>query len=822
MNRLPIETVLPDLWDALKSNQMAVLQAPPGAGKTTGVPLFLIEDNLIKGKILMLEPRRLAASAAAERMAEMLGEALGETVGYRMRGDSKSNKDTRIEVITEGILTRMIQSDPELKGVGCVIFDEFHERSLQSDTGLAFTLEVREALRPDLHLIVMSATLDSAAVATLIGDAPVITSKGRSFPVEPRFLSKPWAKPNTDGPQFEKAMADLIIQAADETDGGILAFLPGEGEIRRTKALLQNKLPKDCVLHALYSALPFADQRQAVSPEKQGRKVVLATSIAETSLTIQDVRVVVDGGRARRARFNAGSSMTRLITDRITKAEANQRMGRAGRVADGICYKLWTKGEEGGMASLPSPEILSADIVNLILELAKWGTTDPTTLRFLDYPRHTDVAKAQLLLRSFGALDANNRITPHGTKLNAYPLHPRLANMLVYGGPDAPLLAALIESRDPLPRDTPSDITLRIEALKDPLRFANKRPFKPNKAITKSIKYEAKRLKHRPTNLTLAETLALAFPDRIGLRRKGNAPRFILSGGKGAVFRDDDTTGTNRLIIATDLDGNAREAKIRAALPITEAELVNVYGDQFEDITLCEWSKQNRRVLSRKRTKFGQLVLDDQNWQDCPPNASNAAMCDGVRDLGLQCLPWTNPAIFFRARVEWLRAQDHTMPDLSDKRLSENLTDWLEPHLTGIRTPDALNKLDLLKILRNTLSWNEQKTLDQLAPDSITVPTGTKLPIDYGAAQPKIAVRLQELFGMITHPTAGSKRLPLLIELLSPALRPVQTTADLPNFWSTSYADVRKEMRGRYPRHPWPEDPTQMKPTRSVKPKKKN
>jgi ATP-dependent helicase HrpB len=820
MSNLPIEAALPALRDALRTTKMAVLQAPPGAGKTTRVPLFLLEQDLIDGKILMLEPRRLAARAAAERMAETLGESAGQTVGYRMRGDSKSSATTRIEVITEGILTRMIQSDPELSGIGCIIFDEFHERSLQSDTGLAFTLEVRDALRPDLHLIVMSATLDAAPIAKLIGDAPMITSEGRAFPVEPRHLPKPWAKPNTRGPRFENAMADLITQAAQETTGGILAFLPGEGEIRRTEALLQNTLPKDCILRPLYGALPFADQRRAVLPEKQGRKVVLATSIAETSLTIQDVHVVVDGGRARRARFDAGSGMSRLITDRVTKAEATQRMGRAGRVAEGICYKLWTKGEEGGMAPFPLPEILSADIANLILDLAAWGTTNPRSLPFLDHPRDTDVAQAQSLLRSLGALDTANRITPHGTALARHPLHPRLAHMLEHGGPDAPLLAALIESRDLLPRTAPSDLTLRIEALKNPQTFGNTRLFKPNPAAIKSIKQEAKRLKHKPTTLSLAETLALAYPDRIGLRRKGDAPRFVLSGGKGAVFHEDDTTGTNRLIIATDLDGNAREAKVRAALPITQSELANVYGDQFTDIELCEWSKRDRRVLARKRTQFGQLILDDQNWKDCSPDASNATMCDGIRDLGLQCLPWQAPAQLFRARVEWLRAQGHAMPDLSDATLTETLTDWLEPHLTGIRTPDSLKKLDLLTILRNTLSWDEQQTLDQLAPASITAPTGTKLPIDYGAAQPKIAVRLQELFGMTTHPTAGPKRLPLLIELLSPARRPVQTTADLPNFWSTSYADVRKDMRGRYPRHPWPEDPTQAKPTRRVKPRK--
>lgn len=820
MTALPIDAALPELRSALATQNMAVLQAPPGAGKTTRVPLFLLENNLTDGRILMLEPRRLAARAAAERMAETLGEPVGQTVGYRMRGDSQTSAKTRIEVITEGILTRMIQSDPELSGIGCIIFDEFHERSLQSDTGLAFSLEVRDALRPDLQIIVMSATLDAEPVAKLMGQAPLVTSQGRSFPVTPVFLPKPWAKQGTRGPRFETAVADLIVQAASETAGGILAFLPGEGEIRRTQAALDGKLSADCVIRPLFGALPFAEQRRAVLPEQKGRKVVLATSIAETSLTIQDVRVVVDGGRARRARFDAGSGMSRLVTERVTKAEATQRMGRAGRVAEGTCYKLWTKGEDGGMSPFPLPEIQSADISSLILELAAWGTTDPSTLPFLDQPRPSDVQQSQSLLRSLGALDKDNRITAHGTQLARQPLHPRLAHMLETGGPDAPLLAALFGARDPLARTAPSDITLRLEALRDPQKFAQTRPYTANAKTLKAIKAEAKRLTHRPTDRSLAETLALAYPDRIGLRRKGDTPRFVLSGGKGAVFDDADPLGQNRLVIAAHLDGDTREAKVRSALPISQAELTALYGDQFETHEMCEWSKRERRVLARKRLQFGQLVLEDQNWKECPPEASNSAMCEGIHDLGLQALPWTDPAKLLRARVEWLRAQGHPLPDMSDAALEDTLSDWLEPHLSGIRNLDGLKKLDLTTILRNSLSWDDQQTLDQLAPASIKAPTGTNLPIDYSAQQPKVSVRLQELFGMTTHPTAGPKRLPLLIELLSPARRPVQTTADLPNFWSTSYADVRKDMRGRYPKHPWPEDPTQAEPTRRVKPRK--
>ena len=819
MTGLPIEEALPELAEALQSRGLAVLQAPPGAGKTTRVPLFLLERGLVAGRILMLEPRRLAARAAAERMAQTLGEDVGQSVGYRMRGDSKVGPQTRIEVITEGILMRVIQNDPELAGIGCIIFDEFHERSLQADTGLAFALEIREALRPDLVLIAMSATLDAGPVATLMGDAPIVTSAGRSFPVESRHLAEPWNRPNRRGPRFEEAAADLILQAARETAGGILAFLPGEGEIRRVQGLLQGKLPQGSNLRPLYGALPFAEQRRAVLPDQEGRKIVLATSIAETSLTIQDVSVVVDGGRARRARFDAGSGMSRLVTERVTKAEATQRQGRAGRVEAGICYKLWTKGEEGGFAPFPLPEILSADITNLVLELAAWGTSTPADLPFLDQPRSSDVERSQELLRGLGALDPANRITDHGRALLRHPLHVRLAHMLEKGGPDAAPLAALLENRDPLPRTAPSDLSLRLEAIRDPRRFADAHPFQANAAAVKAIKAEAKRLRTGTATFCATETLALAYPDRIGLRRKGDAPRFVLSGGKGAVFNDDDQTGATRLAVIPSLDGDGREARVRMALPLTQSELAAVYGDQFETRHLCEWSKRERRVLARKHLCFGALVLEDRNWKDCPADASNAAMCEGVADLGLGCLPWSQPATLFRARAQWLRNQGHQMPDLSDDALLAGLHDWLEPHLGGIRTPDGLRGLDLHAILRNQLDWEALQVLDQLAPASITAPTGTRLPIDYGAAQPKVSVRLQELFGMTTHPTAGPKRIPLLIELLSPARRAVQTTADLPGFWKSSYADVRKDMRGRYPRHPWPEDPTQAEPTRRVKPR---
>lgn len=821
---LPIEAALPYLLQALTRSNQAVLQAPPGAGKTTRVPLFLLEQNLYERKILMLEPRRLAARAAAERMAELLGETVGHTVGYRMRGDSKTSAHTRIEVVTEGILTRMIQSDPELPDISCIIFDEFHERSLQADLGLALALEIRSALRDDLGLIVMSATLDAAPVAALMGDAPIVTSEGKSYPVEQRFLTRPWTQSGRKGPRFEDVVAGLIKDAVAETDGGVLAFLPGAGEINRVQQLLGSSLGANVVVRPLYGAMPFKDQRAAIQPPTKGRKVVLATSIAETSLTIPDIRVVVDAGRARRARFDGNSGMSRLVTERVTKAEATQREGRAGRVAKGVCYKMWAKGENGGMAPFPEPEIRSTDLTGLVLELALWGTSDPSDMPFLSPPRMADFANAQVLLHMLGALDADGRITGYGRKLAGFPTHARLAHVLSQAGTDAGLLAALIEARDPLLREgrnLPADLNLRWEALRDLGKFHAERPYRASRVVIENIKKEAKRLKPRGKDtLSLGAMAALAYPDRIGLRRKGDAPRFLLSGGKGAYLEDGDTLGSSRLIVATDLDGDTKEARIRMGVSLSEDELGALYGNQIQDVNLCVWNKRERRVDARTQIQFQALVLSDQLWKDCPPEALATGMVAGIRDLGLGVLPMSKAAEFYRARVIWLADKGSDMPDLSDAALMDSLEEWLQPHLSGMKKLDDLKRLDMAMIIKNILTRDAQQTLGKLAPAAIKAPTGTVLPVDYSGDQPSISVRLQELFGLTRHPCVGPERLPLLIELLSPARRPVQTTADLPNFWLTSYADVRKDMRGRYPRHPWPEDPTVAEATRRLKPRK--
>ncbi|WP_019956501.1 ATP-dependent helicase HrpB [Yoonia vestfoldensis] len=799
MTDLPIDTILPDLVTALGQHGRAVLQAPPGAGKTTRVPLAMLEAGLTTGKIVMLEPRRLAARAAAERLAESLGELPGQTVGYRMRGESQPG--TRIEVVTEGILTRMIQSDPALTGVGAVIFDEFHERSLNADLGLALAWEARGVLRPDLILLVMSATLDAAPVAAMLDDAPVVTSQGQSYPVTAHFLDN--ALPKTT--RLPQATADLVVRAVQETTGGVLVFLPGEGEIRATMAALSGRLPDDCVIRPLYGALPFKDQRAALSPVTSGRKVVLSTSIAETSLTIPDIRVVVDAGRARRARFDPGSGMSRLVTERVSRAEATQRAGRAGRVAPGDAYKLWTKGEDGALPAFAPAEIEAADLASLALELAVWGSDD---LAFLTPPPAAALVEARALLHSLGALDGNLRITAHGRALAALPLHPRLGHMLQKAGAQAAPLAALLAARDPL-RGAPVDLALRIQALQG--RYDG--PGQVNPAALAQIKPEIPRLARglpKAAPMTLAEQAALAYPDRIGLRRKGDAPRYLLSGGKGAVIDSADPLAGQRLIVATDLDGDKLEARVRQATAITDAELRGLFADRIVWHDLCQWSRRDGKVLARRQERFGALVLDDRVWSDAPDDAVARAMLDGVRQLGLQFSP---AARRFQARVALVDG----LPAMDDATLMDTLDDWLLPYLAGARSAEDWKRFDALPALRAMLDWDQMQRLDTAAPASFETPLGRKIPIDYDDATPAITLRLQEMFGTTRHPMVG--RVPLRITLLSPGQKPVQVTQDIVGFWATSYADVRRDMRGRYPRHPWPEDPTEADPTLRAKPR---
>lgn len=811
---LPIIEVFPELRAAISARGMAVLQAPPGAGKTTGVPLDLLESGLIQGRIVMLEPRRLAARSAAERMAETLGQAVGGTVGYRIRGEAKVSAATKIEVVTEGILTRMIQSDPELHGIGAIIFDEFHERSLNADLGLALALEIRSVLRADLVIIVMSATLDAGPVAQLMGDAPLITSAGRAFAVETRWLAR-----SPDGSmRYEAMMAGLIAQAAAETTGGILVFLPGEAEIRRVQTALMGRLPQVCDIRPLFGAMEFAAQRAALAPSSEphlGRKIVLATSIAETSLTIPDIRVVVDGGRARRARFDPASGMSRLVTERVSRAEATQRAGRGGRVADGICYRAWTRGEEGGLAPFPPAEIMVADLSGLALELALWGGDD---LPFLTAPNAGSLDGARGLLTRLGALNGG-RITPHGRDLAALPLHPRLGHMLRLAGPDAAPLVALLAERDPV-RGAPPDLALRLAAIKDPKRFEIEHPYTVLRPVVDRIREDARRLLARAVSarpdgaLSPAQQVALAYPDRIGLRRKGDAPRWVLSGGKGAVMAAGMPLSGARLIVATDLDGDLREATVRQAIQISEAELRAIYADQIAWVDLCEWSRREGRVLTRKQEMFGALILADMVWADAPSERTAQAALEGLRQIGLT---FSATARRLRARIELARGGGTDWPDCSDTGILGSAEDWLLPALSKCRTEADLRNLDLTEALRNRLSYSQSAELDRCAPPHFETPLGRKVPIDYDSDVPSIEIRIQELFGVTRHPMVG--KTPLRVTLLSPGQKPIQVTRDIPAFWTSSYADVRKDMRGQYPRHPWPEDPRLAEPTLRAKPR---
>ncbi|MDD9717723.1 ATP-dependent helicase HrpB [Dinoroseobacter sp. PD6] len=807
---LPIDGALPELLAAMAGSGMAVLQAPPGAGKTTRVPLALLEAGAA-GRIVMLEPRRLAARAAAERMAASSGEPVGATVGYRMRGASKVGPATRIEVVTEGILTRWLMADPELPGIGTVIFDEFHERSLNADLGLALCLEVRGALREDLNLLVMSATLDAEPVAALMGGAPVVTSAGRAFPVEARYLERPLPR----GARFAPAVADLVLQGLEEAEGSALVFLPGEGEIRQVAGLLRDRVGRDVVVRPLFGAMKLSEQRAAIAPAPEGqRKVVLATAIAETSLTIEDVRIVVDGGRARRARFDPGSGMSRLVTEPVSRAEAAQRQGRAGRVAPGVCYKLWTRGAEGAFAAYAPPEIAVADLSGLALDLAVWGT-GPEDLALLTPPPEGAWAEARALCAMLGALDAEGRVTDHGRALARMPIHPRLAHMLHVAGRQGTELAALLSERD-LDRGAGVDLARRVAILRGDAPA-------PDPGARARVREEAKRLaRNLPERaaLSLGAQAALAYPDRIGLRRAGEAPRYLLAGGKGAVMEPDAPLAGMRLIVATDLDGDPREARIRQAVAVTEGEVRALFADRILWRDLCAWSKRFRKVVARQQECLGALVLADRIWRDVPETARAAAALEGVRDLGLVALGGGPAFERLRARVALCRAGGLEVPDMSEAALLEAGEAWLLPVLGQVRDADDLRRIDPLEPLRAWLGWDALQAVEAQAPGAITTPLGRKLPVDYSGEVPEVQARVQEFFGVTRHPTVGPGRVPLRLTLLSPGQKPVAVTSDLPGFWVGGYADLRKDMRGRYPRHPWPEDPTEAAPTTRAKPRK--
>ncbi len=827
---LPIGAALPQLLVALDGRSAAVLEAPPGAGKTTLVPLALLDDAAwLKGqKIVMLEPRRLAARAAARRMAQMLREEVGETVGFRTRLETRVSGKTRIEVITEGILARMLQHDAALEGIGIVIFDEYHERSLDADLGLALTLETKRYLREELRLLVMSATLDGERVAALI-DAPRVTSAGRSFPVELRYRDRPPPE------RFEAGVAAAIRRALDDDDGSILVFLPGGAEIRRVARLLGD-VGNNIIVAPLYGDLPPAAQDQAISPAPQGqRKIVLATSIAETSLTIEGIRIVIDGGLARGPHFDPVTGMTRLVTGRVSQAASAQRAGRAGRLAPGIAYRLWPEREQAQLAPYAPPEIREADLAPLLLTLAAFGNSDPAALSFLDPPPAAALAQARTLLRELGALDDSGRITKDGEAMAALPLHPRLAHMALTAkargqGRLACAIAALLMERDILraaPQARDVDLRLRIELMSE--RGAA-RDLPPGLTLDRGglqRTRDAARQIARQLNLKgdesvdPAETgavLALAYPDRIAQSR-GATGQFRLAGGGGAELPASDLLAKEEFLAVAELDGARKTARIFLAAPLSRAAIEEDFAPRVVTSDSIEWDTQSEAVLARRQRTLDALVLDDRPLHDAPQDQMIAALLTGIRALGLAALPWSREAESLRARIQFLhRTLGAEWPDVSDAALLASLDDWLAPYLPGISRRAQFGQIDLAAALSAKLDYAQRRQLDALAPTHIEVPSGSSIAIDYAAGDlPVLAVKLQEMFGATATPAIAQGRVPLIVHLLSPAGRPLQVTRDLANFWKNVYPQIRGEMRGRYPKHPWPDDPLSALPTARTK-----
>lgn len=850
---LPVDAELPRLLRVLADGARLVLQAPPGAGKTTRVPLALLAAPWLAGrKVVLLEPRRLAARAAARRMAATLGEAAGETVGYRMRLDTRVGPRTRVEVVTEGVLTRMLQADPELADVGCVIFDEFHERSLHADLGLALCLDCQEGLRPDLRLVVMSATLDSGPVAALLGNCPVIESAGRAFPVDTRHLppARGWLSYDTTPPGvLEDAVADAVRRALHEEAGSLLVFLPGAGEIRRTAERLADlsATPHGPVtVHALYGDLAPEQQDAAIAHAPPGtRKVVLATAIAETSLTIDGVRVVIDAGLARAPRFDPRSGMSRLVTERVSLAGADQRRGRAGRTGPGTCWRLWREGEEATLRPFARPEILDADLAPLLLELALWGVPDPLGLRWLDAPPQANLAQERDLLTLLGALDAAGRITPHGRRVATLPLHPRLAHMVVRAGElglgaTACCVAALLEERDPM-RDAGADLRLRVALLSSPAGDGRGAGNEPMLARLREAARQVARLAGvdwsaaggrgtgtgrearpdvRPDPEATGEVLALAYPDRVAEGR--GQGQFRLSCGRGAFLPPEDPLAREPFLAVGDMDGEAARGRIRRCAPLTREHIEEAFAASIVEGAFVVWDDRAEAVAARRQRRLGAVVLDDAPHDAADPEAVTAAVVAGIRSLGLHCLPWTPELEQWRARVAFLRGlaldepePDALWPDVSDSALLAGLEHWLAPYLTGITRRTQFPRIDLAGALAALLPWELARRLDAEAPEHIEVPSGSHVRLDYAAdGGPVLAVKLQEMFGARETPCVGGGRVPVVVHLLSPAGRPLQVTRDLAGFWHTGYPAVRAEMRGRYPKHPWPEDPMAAPPTR--------
>ena len=817
---LPIAPLLPEIRGALVAGPNLVLEAPPGAGKTTQVPLALLDEPWVgQGKIILLEPRRLAARGAAARLAAHLGEAVGETVGYRVRLDRKIGPKTRIECVTTGLFLRQLQGDPELNGVAAILFDEFHERSVDADLTLAFALEAQAGLRPDLRLLVMSATLDGAAIARLLPAARRLTSAGRAYPVVTHHLgddSSTW---------IEKQMAAAIRRALSEETGDILAFLPGLAEIRRTERELG--AIDGAVVLPLHGDLPLPEQERAIRADDSGRrKIVLSTSIAESSLTIAGIRIVIDSGQRRVARFDPATGMTRLVTAKVSLANADQRRGRAGRLGPGVCYRLWSANSERALAAQPAPEILEIDLAPLALELAAWGVEDPAQLALLDPPPPAALAQARELLRELGALDAAHRITAHGRAMAELGLHPRLAHMLIIArerglGALACDIAAILSERDLVSGPgRGADLGERLEML---------RSGGGDRAARARIQQSAKDWRRQlgiaadvdGSRQEAGSIVALAYPDRLAQQRGGKG-QYRLASGRGAELAIEDPLSREPYLAVATLDAGQKSARIYLAAPITLAEIETDFAELIETRAIVAWNSREQIVEAKRERRLLALVLEEKPLQKPDAELVRAAMLVGIGEMGLAVLPWSATTKTLRARVAFLRRAlpEKDWPDWSDAALLATLPDWLAPHLDGMSRRAHLDRLDLHAALMDSLDWQQRQALEQLAPTHLDVPSGSRVPLDYDSGdQPVLAVRLQEMFGATETPRIAGGRAPVLLHLLSPARRPVQVTQDLASFWQNAYKAVKADLKGQYPKHYWPDDPLIAEPTARAKPR---
>lgn len=817
MTSLPINDFLANLKKTLRSHVNAVLTAPPGAGKTTRIPLALMGEYWLNSKkIIMLEPRRLAARSAARYMAALLGEQVGETVGYRIRLDRCIGPKTIIEVVTEGVLTRMLQADPALEGVGLVIFDEFHERNLQADLGLALCLESQSVLRSDLRLLIMSATLDAQPVATLLGHAPVIVSNGREFPVETIYLKQ------SSHERLEAVVTGVIRKALHAESGDLLVFLPGAGEIRRVAKRLEEARLEDIRIAPLHGSLPQREQDLAIAPSRPGeRKVVLATSIAETSLTVEGVRVVIDSGLMRVPRFSARTGMSRLETVFVSRASADQRRGRAGRLGPGICYRLWTREFDLHLVESRQPEILEADLAPLVLELAVWGGQDPYELAWLDPPPRSALSQAKQLLTELGAFTTAGKITAHGRQMAACSIHPRLAHMILQGislqlGPLACELAALLGERDLLRGEVQdADIRLRLEGL----RYARGCDLSIQRKIRAELAHLQRlftiKVEHQDSD-ACGLLLTLAYPDRVAQQR--NNGKFLLKNGRGAMLPNLQPLSQAGWLAAVQIDDKGDDSRILLAAPLQVEDLASQFADQLEIQEVIAWDRSSQSVRSKRYQKFGALTIKEESLLKPNPGKVLTALLEGIKQEGLAILPWTRTARRLQQRLLFMHCHQEDWPEMTDEALLATLDDWLAPYLYGVISRTHLEKINLIEILESRLSWEQRQQLDTWAPTHVVVPSGQKIPVDYSVPDtPVLAVRLQELFGLKETPRIARGRVALTMHLLSPAHRPVQVTKDLASFWQNAYFEVKKDLAGRYPKHEWPDDPLIAVPTRVKK-----